>query len=102
MDNFARVRRRGLLWEGAGEDGEAESPEGVSIRVRVRNPAREDPNQIADLGRWPCPSADPPANKRSPQINDRDCAPSTVTLAPLIQLARGDARNATTAPTSSG
>ena len=36
------------------------------------------------------------------QIRERDWQPSTGTLAPLIQLARGDTRNATTAPTSSG
>src|SRR5262249_44022457 len=36
------------------------------------------------------------------QIGERDWHPSTGTLAPLIQLARGDPRNATTAPTSSG
>ena len=36
------------------------------------------------------------------QIRERDWQPSTGTLAPLIQLARADARNATTAPTSSG
>ena len=36
------------------------------------------------------------------QIWERDWQPSTGTLAPLIQLARGDTRNATTAPTSSG
>src|SRR6185312_10110456 len=40
----------------------------------------------------------PPAD----QIWERDWQPSTGTLAPLIQLARGDTRNATTAPTSSG
>src|SRR5206468_11290258 len=36
------------------------------------------------------------------QIRERDWQPSTGTLAPLIQLARGETRNATTAPTSSG
>jgi hypothetical protein len=36
MHNDAHVRRRGLLWEGAAEDGEGESAEGVTIRVRVR------------------------------------------------------------------
>src|SRR6185312_9807873 len=36
------------------------------------------------------------------QIRERDWQPSTGTLAPLIQLARGDTRNATAAPTSSG
>ena len=35
------------------------------------------------------------------QICERDWQPSTVTDEPLIQLARGDARNATTSPTSS-
>ena len=36
------------------------------------------------------------------QIRERDWQPSTGTHAPLIQLARADTRNATTAPTSSG
>ena len=36
------------------------------------------------------------------QKRSRDWQPSTATVAPLIQLARGDARNATAAPTSSG
>jgi hypothetical protein len=36
-DDHAHVRRRGLLWENASEDGEGESPEGVAVRIRVRH-----------------------------------------------------------------
>ena len=83
--------------------GEHENPEGVrrsrptshAAATRAGSAAalrRAGPHQFTALRREPPPN----------QIRERDWQPSTGTLAPLIQLARGDTRNATTAPTSSG
>ena len=68
-------------------------PDRPRRQPRVRSPAAR---QVAHADR--ASRERPPAD----QIRERDWQPSTGTLAPLIQLARGETRNATTAPTSSG
>ena len=102
-----RVRRRGFFLHsdaiGEPETGEHENPEGVSgSRDSSRHAlprTRDSSRSTRTVQRSHEPRA--PMTARN-QIWERDWQPSTGTLAPLIQLARGDARNATTAPTSSG
>ena len=86
---------------GEPDTGEHEAAEGVASGPAPASPVPRIPDSLpaaAEAG--PTSPADdgPPAN----QIWERDWQPSTGTLAPLIQLARGETRNATTAPTSSG
>ena len=71
-----------------------------AVRVRVTRPSVT--REISGTGRSTQRLARPRTRQPANQIRERDWQPSTGTLAPLIQLARGDARNATTAPTSSG
>ena len=72
-------------------------------RVRVRTATRsETPRQFASIRRPGSTRARQRRASPGDQIRERDWQPSTGTLAPLIQLARGETRNATTAPTSSG
>ena len=103
-----RVRRRGFFLHSSDgnepDTGEHENPEGFAVRVRF---ATRDPPQdrqfprAAHTGRSNRSERDL-SDDAGDQIRERDWQPSTGTLAPLIQLARADARNATTAPTSSG
>ena len=106
-----RVRRRGFFLHssdgGEPDTGEHENPEGFIVRVRF--PGNPVPRKMvgaarrrpAAAGRHRTDTGSDGGNARD-QIRERDWQPSTVTLAPLIQLARGETRNATTAPTSSG
>ena len=98
-------RRRGFFLHsetGEPDTGEHETAEGVATRTRITR--SETPRQFASVRRSRAEAGIPGIDEEPPadQIWERDWQPSTGTLAPLIQLARGDTRNATTAPTSSG
>src|SRR4029453_1646257 len=67
--------------------------------LRVLRDLRVFVNRIPCENRGASPSS--PRRPRPVQIRERDWQPSTVRLAPLIQLARVDARKATAAPTPS-
>src|SRR5438876_11576942 len=72
-------------------------------RVWHSRPGCPPRNAPADRQQRAIANHDPTGDDDPPdQIRERDWQPSTGTLAPLIQLARGETRNATTAPTSSG
>ena len=91
--------------DGEPDTGEHENPEGFVVRVRIRaHPVtRQMVSSRGRLRRRPVHRTDRPhEGMPADQIRERDWQPSTGTLAPLIQLARGETRNATTAPTSSG
>ena len=104
MDAYEpRVRRRGFFLHSTdineSDAGEHENPEGFPVRVRTTPlPSTQT------LHRRPDRTSRGPVRRSATrnQIWERDWQPSTGTLAPLIQLEQGDARNATTAPTSSG
>ena len=84
------LRRRGMFFPVETpelDEFEHESAEGIAVRAPSRKASH--------------PSRSTSRNASS-QINDRDWQPSTGNDEPLIQLARGDARNATAAATSSG
>ena len=104
-----RVRRRGFFLHSSDAanrtPANTKTPKGSSFASGF--PGHPVPRKMAS----PRPFRQrpvPPHRRRSDgrnagdQIRERDWQPSTGTLAPLIQLARGDTRNATTAPTSSG
>ena len=101
-----RVRRRGMFFHVETPEldhVEHEAPEGVSIRLRVARPKVERRQIVAVSSRKATHAV------RHfflefffrVQISERDWQPSTGKDEPLIQLARGEARNATAAPTSS-
>ena len=101
-----RVRRRGFFLHSSdnsesdmGYGNELENPEGITVRVRVARPSVPRPAATSGRSRT---SSRHGKHRAGNQIRERDWQPSTGTLAPLIQLARGETRNATTAPTSSG
>ena len=97
-----RVRRRGFFLHST--DGANPRPE--STKTRKGSPFASVSAAAPFLDRFqrrPFPHTSPDRRRATRnQIRERDWQPSTGTLAPLIQLARGDTRNATTAPTSSG
>ena len=105
-----RLRRRGFFLHssegGEPDTGEHENPEGFIVRVRF--PAIRSRARCSARAAFPAAAGqhrsdtDVAEGHAGDQIRERDWQPSTGTLAPLIQLARGDTRNATTAPTSSG
>ncbi len=102
-----RARHRGFFLHsettGEPDTGEHENPEGVVVRARLGRSSLPPPGcQRFGVGR-PFAHLGRRRGFRSPnQIRERDWQPSTGTLAPLTQLARGEARKATTVPTSSG
>ena len=103
-----RVRRRGFFLhssEAANRTpANTKTPKDssfASASPRHSGPSPGSPARAAAVRR-PTHRTDRPTKRPADQIRERDWQPSTGTLAPLIQLARGDTRNATTAPTSSG
>ena len=105
-----RLRRRGFFLHssegGEPDTGEHENPEGVTVRSRFPgNPlSRKHVSARGAFRPRPVPPHRLGYHRRDAgdQIRERDWQPSTVTLAPLIQLAFDDTRNAIAAPTSSG
>jgi hypothetical protein len=53
MDDFALVRRRGLLWGGEGEDGDLENPEGLATAGRAANSRTHGRMSTASPTRFP-------------------------------------------------
>ena len=97
-------RRRGMFFHVETpelDDIENESAEGMPVRIAPAESLPAGSGQSPARARARRSQPDTDADTVGFQICDRDWQPSTVTHEPLIQLARGDARNATTSPTSS-
>ena len=102
-----RARHRGFFLHsettGEPETAELENPEDSSFASGLSKPAFPPSPREHGAKQRPLNHRHSCRRRTSrDQIRERDWQPSTGTLAPLIQLARADARNATTAPTSSG
>ena len=100
------TRRRGMFFHvetSELDDTESESAEGMPVRIARRRPVQtvRPVSRSRSSGRPGHRNQTQARDTAAFQICDRDWQPSTVTDEPLIQLARGDARNATTSPTSS-